>query len=126
MGIDLMSMDLKYSSGQTNLHELVDELNKSASSFNNQASAYNHVGSELGDEFEEGLYHADKNGKYIDVYQYEDKNKLERVLMHEFGHALSLDHINNKDAIMHQINIGTNLIPTKDDINALRAQCGLK
>lgn len=108
------------------INSLVGELNKSANTFNGQATKYNTVGSSLGNEFEEGLYHSDKNGKYIDIYQFENKNKLERVLMHEMGHALSLDHVDNPAAIMYKTNNGTSLTLTPDDINALKAYCGIK
>ncbi len=107
------------------INSLVVKVNNRASSFNNQAKEYNTVGSELGDEFEEGLYHSDKNGKYIDIYQFENKQKLTRVFMHELGHALYLEHVDNSDAIMYRLNTGVSLMPTIDDINALRAHCGL-
>ena len=108
------------------INQNVDELNKLASSFNNQATEYNNVGDELSGQFEEGLYHSDKSGKYIDIYQFENKEKLKRVLMHELGHALSLDHTKNPDDIMYEMNIGTNLEPTENDINAIKAHCEIK
>ena len=108
------------------INSAVDKLNESASSINSQATQYNHIGDELGDQFEEGLYHSDSTGKYIDIYQFENKEKLERVLMHELGHALSLDHLNNPDDIMYAMNTGINLVPTEDDINALKAHCKIK
>jgi hypothetical protein len=108
------------------INTLVGELNKSANTFNNQATQYNTVNNSLGDEFEEGLYSSDQSGKKIDIYQFENKNKLERVLMHEMGHALSLDHVNNPNAIMYKTNNGTSLALTIDDINELKTHCGIK
>ncbi|MEI8270762.1 MAG: matrixin family metalloprotease, partial [bacterium] len=108
------------------INSLVDELNQSASSINSQAVEYNKIGGQLGDQFEEGLYHSDKYGKYIEIYQFEDKNKLERVVMHELGHALVLDHSGDPNDIMYGLNTGINLEPTVDDINALKTRCEIK
>ena len=109
-----------------NINSKVEELNNYASSFNNQAKDYNNIGDSLGEEFEEGLYHSDKNGKYIDIYQFENKEKLTRVLLHEMGHAFNLEHLDDKNAIMYRLNNSTSLIPTDADIEALRSYCKLK
>lgn len=108
------------------INSLIGELNQAAVSFNSQAKEYNAAGGSLGNEFEEGLYSSDQSGKRIDIYQFENKDKLVRVLMHELGHALSLDHVNNPKAIMYQTNNGDNLTLTADDINELKAHCGIK
>ena len=123
---EINSLQRELNSYVPKINQKVDALNNSASSINNQATEYNHVGDELGDKFEEGLYHSDSTGEYIDIYQFENKVKLERVLMHELGHALALEHLDNPDGIMYQMNIGTNLEPTEDDINALKTHCGVK
>jgi hypothetical protein len=107
------------------INSLAPEINKTVLSVNDKVNDYNSVGNELGKEFEEGLYYADRNSKKIEIYQFESKEKLERVLMHEFGHALSLDHIDNPSAIMYRLNNGVSLIPTEDDIDAVRVRCGL-
>ena len=51
------------------INSLVGELNTFVSSINLQAKNYNRVGGNLGEEFEEGIYRADRNGKNIDIYQ---------------------------------------------------------
>ena len=42
---------------------------------------------------------------------------------HEFGHALGIDHVEDKQSIMHAYNLESNIKLTTDDINALRAVC---
>ncbi|MEI7765335.1 MAG: matrixin family metalloprotease [bacterium] len=123
---EINNLQIELNNYVNRINPLVDQLNKSASSVNGQVNEYNNVGDELGDEFEEGLYHSDKTGKYIDIYQFENKNKLERVLMHELGHALSLEHIDNPDAIMYQFNTASNLEPNGDDIEALKLHCAVR
>jgi chromosome segregation ATPase len=108
------------------INALVAQINASATTFNNEAKNYNTVGSNLGEQFEEGVYVVDQAGKHIDIYQFENKEKLARVLMHEMGHALGLDHLANPNAIMYALNNGVNAVPTADDINALKAHCGIK
>ena len=109
-----------------NINSKVEELNKYASMFNVQAKNYNNIGDSLGEEFEEGLYRVDKNGKYIDIYQFEDSKKLKRVLLHEMGHSIGLLHSDEKESIMHRLNDSTNVIPTESDMDSLRKYCNIK
>lgn len=48
-----------------------------------------------------------------------------RVLAHELGHALGLDHVDDKEAIMYQLNQGDNLTLSEADIKALKTKCGI-
>lgn len=105
------------------INALGSVLNKLVHSLNLKVKEFNTVGSEFGDEFEEGTYQVNKEGERIDIYQFEDRAKLIRVLEHEFGHAIGLGHIENAEAVMYRFNNGINGSLTKDDIDAFKQVC---
>jgi len=108
------------------LNNLAQKINQSVSDVNAKVRQYNSAGEILGGQFEEGLYESDSSGQKIDIYEFKNKNNLIRVLAHELGHALSLDHSNDPSSIMYYINSGTNLTLSADDIRMLREHCGVK
>jgi len=71
------------------------------------------------------VYERDADGERINIYQFESKEKLMRVLAHEFGHALGLDHVEDSQAIMYRLNNGVNQKLTEADISALSERCNL-
>ncbi len=105
------------------LNTAVSELNRLAKEFNIQVGTYNTVGSSAGREFDEGEYVSDRNGERINIYQFENQIKLQRVLAHELGHALGMDHVDNSRSIMYRSNVGTNQNPSKEDLAELKAVC---
>ncbi|MEN9551746.1 MAG: hypothetical protein RI935_123 [Candidatus Parcubacteria bacterium] len=59
----------------------------------------------------------------IDIFLYTDKEKLERVLIHELGHALGIGHVEDTDSIMYYYNSGKGLSLSEHDKEELRAVC---
>jgi len=108
------------------LNDTVSVLNQVARSLNLQVESYNTVGSSLGESFTEGVYEDTATSTYINIYEFSDRGKLVRVLAHELGHALGLDHVTDPKAIMYAYNEGTNEVLTAADIAEVNNKCGMK
>ncbi|MFA6428857.1 MAG: matrixin family metalloprotease [Candidatus Buchananbacteria bacterium] len=115
------------------LNELIVQLNAEgvvlnglAEELNLKVERYNKVGVQNGQEFNEGIYTQSAEGQVIDVYQFDNPQVLLRVLAHEFGHALGLDHTANSKDIMYRLNQSSNLTLSANDLTALKNKCKLK
>lgn len=118
---------------QKSLNQKVDSINALASTLNDLAKnlnmtvdKFNNIGDSLGGEFEEGTYISDERGRRINIYQFENRTKLVRVLTHEFGHAIGLDHNEDSKAIMYRLNNGINEKPTNTDLMDLKKLCKIE
>jgi hypothetical protein len=72
-------------------------------------------------EFEKGLF----DGKAINIYEFEKEEDLRLALVHEFGHAIGLGHVDNPKAIMYRklaLQDFTTIRLTADDLNLLRTK----
>ncbi|MDB5264710.1 MAG: matrixin [Parcubacteria group bacterium] len=105
------------------LNVIVDELNNLAQRTNSKVSVYNKA---VGDDFDQGNYVSDAEGERINIYEFSTRTELKRVLAHEFGHALGLDHVENPDSIMYSYDLGNEFKLTTEDIAALREVCAIE
>jgi hypothetical protein len=105
------------------INSMVVVINEIASNNNLDIVDQQNIGNTLGREFCEGFYEY-KNGKRsITIYQYDNEYRLARVLAHEFGHALGLNHSKSVEAVMYPLIRSDSLELAADDIASLKGHC---
>ncbi len=97
---------------QDALQKLAGELNAIAENLNNIGARgnalitdYNSIVEKYNDEFSDAREFAqgDYADSVINIYQYDSEEELTIVLAHEFGHALSLGHVEGENSIMYYL-----------------------
>lgn len=75
---------------------------------------------------EVGLLEQRGANRTMTIFAYKDAHHLTLTLLHEFGHALGLDHLADRSSIMHSQLNGAQQGLTSADIQAWRQQCSAR
>ncbi len=102
------------------VNELIGAYNRLVKNINSSIEVINESADK---EFEQGEYIREGFDARINIYEFTGKNDLVRVLLHEFGHALGVDHNENPDSIMYHLNEGDGLELSAEDIRDLKIVC---
>ena len=107
-----------------------EKANRIVSTYNQGVNVYNETFG-TAREFTQGDY---TNGT-INIYTFDSEAELVLVLVHEMGHALSLDHVENKESVMNavlhggkngEILIMADVRLTSEDLASFESVCGQK
>lgn len=103
------------------LNQLAREGNELIAQYNDQVENYNQTFGESA-EFTQG----DFQNNHITIYKFTDRAELVNVLAHEFGHALSIGHVEGESSIMYYL-MGAQPNPpevSEADLAAFVSVCG--
>lgn len=103
------------------VNALVSAVNRLASQVNAGARSLNSAGHD--EEFEEASFESTPGWQQITVYEFDSSAKLTRVLAHEFGHALGMEHVGESGAIMFRLNEGEAIALRAADVAELQRAC---
>lgn len=77
------------------VNDLAEQNNNRVEEYNDGVQEYNTLFKDSR-EFDAG----NTDGKEINVYSYDGEDELYTLLVHEFGHVLGIDHVENENSVM--------------------------
>ncbi len=118
---DLETLSGELATIAKSINDLSERGNRVIEQYNAGVENYNQSFGET-DEFTQGDY----QGTEINIYTFEDTSELTKVLAHEFGHALGVDHVEGSDSIMYYLMEAQPDAPalTSSDVAAFTLACG--
>lgn len=128
---ELKAMYEKLEKERKVINNLASQANQTAEKENQIVNKYNSsletYKSRFGEsrEFEKGIY----SGQIINIYEFREVEDLRMTIIHEFGHALGIDHLNDPGSIMYYLMGEQDLENpklTEEDISALKNVCKIK
>ena len=103
------------------VNSLGDQVNYLAEQLNIDVDTHNQIFGEAR-EFDQGEY----NGREINIYQFDGMGDLRLVLVHELGHALGIEHVENPKSIMYYLMDKQDIknpVLSEEDIRAFTERC---
>ena len=103
------------------INELSQKSSQLVDVYNSEVGTYNE---EFG--FSREFTQGDYQDRVINIYKFSTDNEVRKVLAHEFGHALGLDHVEGDSSIMYYLLKDTSSAPTlsSEDKAAFNVLCG--
>lgn len=102
------------------INSISEKSNLIAKDYNQEVQVFNNNFAD-GEEFTQGDYQGDS----INIYHFKNNTELENVLVHEFGHAIGLNHVEGPESLMYYLmdkQPSTSGLST-EDLEALSLEC---